>query len=118
MAASESTGFGVAIVRAATVLQLYRVGLGFIFAQPPRPVVNLIGSLYRSGERCGDWLKWRANRGQEFVLCGYVPNGGVLDSILVGYYDGRDLVYAAGVRAGIPAEFRRVLLPHFEELPI
>ena len=46
------------------------------------------------------------------------PNGNVLDSILVGYYDGRDLVYAGCVRAGISAEFRRVVLPHFEELRI
>jgi bifunctional non-homologous end joining protein LigD len=36
----------------------------------------------------------------------------------VGYYNGRDLLYAASVRAGIAPEFRRVLLPHFEELQI
>jgi bifunctional non-homologous end joining protein LigD len=37
---------------------------------------------------------------------------------LVGYYKGRDLRYAASVRAGLPSEFRRVLLTHFEELQI
>jgi hypothetical protein len=42
----------------------------------------------------------------------------VLDSILVGYYEVRDLMYAGSVRAGIPPEFRRVLLPRFEELRI
>jgi ATP-dependent DNA ligase len=57
-----------------------------------------------------------ANRGQEFVIGGYVPNGDALDSLLVGYYEGRDFIYAASVRAGIPTEFRRVLLQHFEEL--
>src|SRR5205814_1715670 len=31
-------------------------------------VTKRAGSPYRSGERCGDWLKWRANRGQEFVI--------------------------------------------------
>jgi bifunctional non-homologous end joining protein LigD len=51
------------------------------------------------------------------VLGGYVPKGGVLDSILVGYFEG-DLMYAARVRAGLPGEFRRVLLPYFEELQI
>jgi ATP-dependent DNA ligase len=76
------------------------------------------GSQYRSGERCGDWVKWRANRGQEFVIGGYFPNADALDSLLVGYYQGRDLMYAASVRAGIPSEFRRVLLHHFEELRI
>jgi DNA ligase D-like protein (predicted ligase) len=76
------------------------------------------GSQYRSGERCADWLKWRANRGQEFVIGGYIPNGKLLDSILVGHYNGRDLMYAGTVRAGIPPEFRRVLLQYFEELRI
>jgi ATP-dependent DNA ligase len=53
---------------------------------------------------------------QEFVIGGYAPNGDALDSILVGYYKGPDLRFAASVRAGIPAEFSRVLLQHFEEL--
>ena len=79
-------------------------------------VAKRAGSQYRSGARSPDWLKWRANRGQEFVVGGYIPNGDVLDSILVGYYEKRDLIYAASVRAGIPPELRRVLLPHFEEL--
>ena len=81
-------------------------------------VAKRAGSQYRSGERSGDWLKWRANRGQEFVIGGYIPNGDVLESLLVGYYEGRDLMYAAAVRAGIPAEFRRVLIPHLEGLRI
>jgi bifunctional non-homologous end joining protein LigD len=81
-------------------------------------VAKRAGSQYRSGERCGDWLKWRANRGQEFVIGGYLPSGDMVDSILVGYFKGRDLMYAGRIRAGIPTEFRRVLLPHFEELQI
>jgi ATP-dependent DNA ligase len=56
----------------------------------------------------------RANRNQGFVLGGYIPNGNRLDSLLVGYYDGRDLRYAASIRAGIPTEFRRVLPSHLE----
>jgi len=31
-------------------------------------VAKRAGSPYRAGERCGDWLKWRADRGQEFVV--------------------------------------------------
>jgi DNA ligase D-like protein (predicted ligase) len=81
-------------------------------------VAKRAGSPYRSGERCGDWLKWRANRGQEFVIGGYVPNRDVLDSMLVGYYEGRDLMFAASIRAGIPSQFRRVLVPHLEGLRI
>jgi bifunctional non-homologous end joining protein LigD len=50
-------------------------------------VAKRAGSPYGPGERCGDWLKWRANRGQEFVIGGYLPNGSALDSLLVGYYE-------------------------------
>ena len=50
------------------------------------------------------------------VIGGYIPNGGAVDLILVGYYNGRDLMYVASVRAGISGEFRWVLLPHFAEL--
>jgi len=81
-------------------------------------VAKRVGSPYRSGERCGDWLKWRANRGQEFVIGGYIPNHNIVDSILVGYYEVRDLIYAGRVRAGLTATSRRLLLPHFEELQI
>jgi bifunctional non-homologous end joining protein LigD len=34
-------------------------------------VAKRAGSPYRSGERCGDWLKWGANRSKEFVIGGY-----------------------------------------------
>jgi ATP-dependent DNA ligase len=81
-------------------------------------VAKRAGSRYRSGERCSDWLKWRANRGQEFVIGGYILNSDALDSLLIGYYDGRDLIYAASVRSGIPTEFRWALVPHFEKFRI
>lgn len=76
------------------------------------------GSPYRSGERSGDWLKWRLNRGQEFVIGGYIPGDDLVDSILIGYYDDLDLIYAGHVRAGLTASSRRALLPHFEELRV
>jgi hypothetical protein len=44
---------------------------------------------------------------QEFVVGGHMPNGDVLDSFLVGYYEGRKLMYAASVRASIPTDYRR-----------
>jgi bifunctional non-homologous end joining protein LigD len=81
-------------------------------------IAKRAGSPYRSGERCRDWVKWRANKGQEFVIGGYMLNGKALDSILVGYYKGRNFMYAASVRAGIPSGFRRVLVPDFEKLRI
>jgi bifunctional non-homologous end joining protein LigD len=79
-------------------------------------IAKRLGSPYRSGERCADWLKWRANRGQEFVIAGYVPGGTGVESILVGFFNGRELMYAARVRAGLSTNVRRVLLPFLEEL--
>ena len=65
-------------------------------------VAKRAGSAYRSG-RSADWLKWRANRGQEFVIGGYVPASNTVDSLLVGYYEGRDLMYAGRIRAFPPS---------------
>jgi bifunctional non-homologous end joining protein LigD len=80
-------------------------------------VAKRAGSTYRSG-RSGDWVKWRANRGQEFVIGGYIPASSAFDSFLIGYYEGRYLIYAGRVRAGLVAESRRALLAHFAELRI
>jgi hypothetical protein len=52
------------------------------------------------------------NRGHEFVIGGYIPNSHMLDSLLVGYYHGREFMCA--VQAGILWEFRHVLLAQFE----
>ncbi len=61
-------------------------------------------STYSPGDRSGDWVKMRANRGQEFVIGGYMPSSNTFDSILVGYYIGGSLRYAARIRTGfVPA---------------
>src|SRR5580658_10127002 len=67
-------------------------------------------STYRPGDRSGDWVKLRANKGQELVIGGYVPSSSTFDSILVGYYEGRNLrYYAARIRAGfVPAHRQQV----------
>ena len=72
---------------------------------------------YRSG-RSGDWIKWRANRGQELVIGDYVPASNTFDSLLVRYYEGPDFMYAGRIRAGLVVESRRALLLHFAELRI
>ena len=50
---------------------------------------------YEPSRRSGAWVKMRVNQGQELVIGGYVPSGHNFDSIIVGYYDNRDLLYAA-----------------------
>ena len=76
------------------------------------------GSTYRPGDRSGDWVKLRANRGQELVIGGYVPSSTIFDSILVGYYEGRDLKYAARIRSGFVPVLRQKVFAQFRGLEI
>ena len=57
-------------------------------------------SAYQPGQRTGLWSKYRIDLRQEFVVGGYVPSNMDIDSLVVGVYRGKDLVYAARVRAG------------------
>jgi DNA ligase D-like protein (predicted ligase) len=63
-------------------------------------------SFYESGKRSGAWLKYKVNKGQELVIGGYTP-GNPLDSVIVGYYKGDQLLYAAKVRNGFVPRLRR-----------
>jgi len=55
-------------------------------------------SAYQPGKRTGAWIKYRVNRGQEFVIGGYIPGPHGFDSLIVGYYRDKDFVYVARVR--------------------
>jgi bifunctional non-homologous end joining protein LigD len=55
------------------------------------------------GSRSKNWLKFKCVRDQEFVIGGYTaPKGSRvgLGALLIGYHDGRDLVYAGKVGTG------------------
>jgi bifunctional non-homologous end joining protein LigD len=56
-----------------------------------------------AGRRSPNWLKFKCVRDQEFVIGGYTaPKGSRIElgALLVGYYDGRELVYAGKVGTG------------------
>jgi DNA ligase D-like protein (predicted ligase) len=63
-------------------------------------------SRYEPGKRSAAWVKVKFNRRQEFVVGGYKPSGNSLESLVVGYYDGRRLHFAARVRAGLTPRAR------------
>jgi bifunctional non-homologous end joining protein LigD len=85
-------------------------------------------SRYEPGRRSPSWVKVKFNQRQEFVVGGFKPKGADFESILVGYYEGRKLLYASKVRAGLTphlrAEILRRISPHlapacpFANLPI
>jgi ATP-dependent DNA ligase len=49
------------------------------------------------------------NLGQEFVVGGYTPGSNGFDPLIVGFYRGKDLMFAGRVRSGfVPATRREV----------
>ena len=74
------------------------------------------GSLYEPGRRSGAWRKMRVSRGQEFVIGGHIPTADTFESIIIGYYEGKDLMYAARVRVGFVPSIRAGLSNRFRGL--
>jgi DNA ligase D-like protein (predicted ligase) len=99
---------------AASVADLVRVAKEFGFEGI---VAKRKDSLYESGKRTGAWVKYRVNRGQEFVIGGYTP-GNPFDALIVGYYEGEQLLYAAKVRNGFVPQLRREVATRFKGLEI
>ena len=62
-------------------------------------------SKYEPGLRSGAWQKMRVNQGQEFVIAGYTPSPKNFDALVIGYYDGGKLIYAARTRNGFTPAF-------------
>jgi len=75
-------------------------------------------SRYEPGRRSGAWAKMRINQGQELVIGGYVPAGSNFDSVVVGYYEGNDLIYVARVRNGFVPALRAKVFQRFKGLEI
>ena len=72
-------------------------------------VAKRTDSIYQAGKRTGLWTKHRISLGQEFIIGGYVPSNLGVDSLVVGFYRGSDLIYAGRLRAGfVPATRRQV----------
>lgn len=67
-------------------------------------------SNYRAGTRVRSWLKLKIDKAQEFVVGGYKTDGGSFQSILVGYYEAKKLIFAGKVRQGFNPPARRRLL--------
>jgi ATP-dependent DNA ligase len=79
-------------------------------------VAKRADSVYHPGKRTGYWTKTRTNLAQEFVVGGYIPSNLGVDSIVVGFYKGKDLYYAARVRAGFVPATRRAVFESVKNL--
>jgi DNA ligase D-like protein (predicted ligase) len=74
-------------------------------------------SPYEPGRRSGLWSKYRINLGQEFVVGGYTP-GNPFDALIVGFYRGKDLMFAGRIRAGFAPATRREVFAKIKGLKI
>jgi bifunctional non-homologous end joining protein LigD len=75
-------------------------------------------SLYEVGQRSGAWQKMRVNQGQELVIGGYTPSAKNFDALVIGYYDGGNLIYAARTRNGFTPALREELFRKLRKLEI
>jgi DNA ligase D-like protein (predicted ligase) len=73
-------------------------------------------SRYESGERSGVWVKYKTKKGQELVIGGYKPGSNGFEYLLVGYYEGKQLMFIAKIRNGFTPFLRREVALKFAKL--
>jgi DNA ligase D-like protein (predicted ligase) len=75
-------------------------------------------SKYEPGLRSGAWQKMRVKAGQELVIGGYTTSPKNFDALIIGYYDGDKLIYAARTRNGFTPGSRVELFKKIKPLEI
>jgi len=73
-------------------------------------------STYAAGRRSDAWIKVRYAKHQELVIGGFKPNGTNFDSLIVGYYEGKDLLCAGKVRSGFTPRLRTQVFASIRDL--
>jgi bifunctional non-homologous end joining protein LigD len=74
-------------------------------------VVKRKESMYLEGKEPGSWVKFRLYEIGEFVIGGYLKRDDpFFDALIVGRYEGADLLYKEKVRFGFDDEKKRRLL--------
>jgi bifunctional non-homologous end joining protein LigD len=98
-------------------------GIAFFQAAAARGLEGIMAkdaaSPYRSGRRCREWLKIKARRRQEAVIGGFTePRGSRegLGALVLGVYDGDDLVYIGHTGGGLDDRGLRELRARLEPL--
>ncbi len=81
-------------------------------------VAKRIDSPYEPGRRTGAWVKHRIAQQQDFFIGGYMPGSHGVDSLIVGEYRGKELMYVARVRAGLVPTSRSQIFQKLQPLII
>lgn len=75
-------------------------------------------SRYEPGKRSGAWKKFKLQHRQEFVIDGYKPENRNFQSLVVGYYEGKQLRFAGRVRAGFTSAQRSAIFERMNALHV
>jgi bifunctional non-homologous end joining protein LigD len=81
-------------------------------------VAKRLDSVYEPGARSGAWRKMRINRSEEFVIGGYTKGGRTFDALVLGRYEGEQLVYVARTRVGFTPASRARLMARLRPLEV
>ena len=79
-------------------------------------VAKKADSKYEPGKRSGAWVKTHNHQAQEFVIGGYTLNHLGIDALVIGFYRGKNLLYAGRVRAGLTPRTRRTVFERIKHL--
>ncbi len=80
-------------------------------------VAKRLASRYESGERSGNWIKFKTNQGQELVVGGYKPGGNSpFDNLAIGYYEGDRLIFIAKLKNGFTTEAKQQIYARLKKI--
>lgn len=66
-------------------------------------------SKYYFGKRTNDWIKIKNLMDDDFVVCGYITKESGVTSIILGQYEGSDLLYKGHVTLGISSQDLKII---------
>ncbi len=81
-------------------------------------------SKYIFEKRSKDWIKIKNLQDDDFVVCGYIAKENNMTSIILGQYDGDDLIYKGHVTLGVSnldfqtiSNTKKLTSPYFKDTP-
>jgi bifunctional non-homologous end joining protein LigD len=81
-------------------------------------VAKKLDGPYEPGRRSGAWVKHRIAQQQDFLIGGYMRGSHGIDSLIVGEYRRKELIYVGRVRAGLVPASRREVFQELKSLVI
>lgn len=69
-------------------------------------------SIYIPDKRTTTWIKMKALLDDDFVVCGYIPKEGSMNSIVLGQYNNGVLIYKGHVTLGVGGQAFETILRH------